>query len=379
MSGAAEDAGGGMERDHGGRPMNRADGARSNPDPIALSAGAIRLTRSEMEAQVRLTARRLNALGIREGERVALLARNSIDWVLLAHAIPRIGATLVPINTRLTPEEIAFRLESSNAGTIVHEEGFAIPDHPILALTPEDLRAVRPSEEAIPDAPDPDRTCALLFTSGTTGRPKGVLLTWASQIASAKACAGALGTRPDDRWLVCMPLFHVGGLNILYRCSLAGARVVLHERFDAAAVNAAIDHEGVTILSVVGVMLRRILEDRAGRPFPETLRAVVAGGGAVEAELIEACPQAIATYGLTETCSMITLVPLGREGGRTVQRRASSSGDRDSDRGCGRQSPIRRRNRSDRGARAGRDERVSRRRGSSSRGMVPHRRHGIVG
>jgi O-succinylbenzoic acid--CoA ligase len=85
---------------------------------------------------------------------------------------------------------------------------------------------------------------------------------------------------------------------------------VVHRRFDAGAVNSAIDREGVTLISVVETMLRRILEDRKDRPFPVTLRAAVVGGGPVAADLLARCPQAIATYGLTETCSMVTLASL---------------------------------------------------------------------
>ncbi len=278
-------------------------------DRIALRAGAATRTYAEMEAEVRLIARRMISLGVREGDTVALMAGGSIDWAILAHAVPRIGATLMPLNTRLAPEEIHDQVIRSNAALILREEELAVPSLPHPILTIDELRAVRPADGAIPDAPDPDRPCALLFTSGTTGRPKGVVLTWANQIASAQACASALDLTADDRWLVCLPLFHIGGLNILYRCALHGACAVLQEKFDPEEANAEIDKASVTIFSAVGIMLRRILEGRRGRAFPASLRAAIVGGGTVERKMIDACPQAIATYGLTETCSMVTLVP----------------------------------------------------------------------
>lgn len=314
------------------------------PDRVALRSGGVRLTYAEMESEVRLAVRRIRSLGVVKGDTVALLAGNSIDWAILAHAIPRIGSILMPLNVRLAPEEVRDQVVRSHAVLILREEGLDVPTLPCRVLTIDELQAVDRSDRAIPHgtrtdranagapgadravngaipaSPDPNRPCALLFTSGTTGRPKGVVLTGESQIASANACAWAIGLSAHDRWLICMPLFHVGGLSILHRCALHGACAILHEGFDPARVNAEIDSGDATILSVVGVMLRRILDDRCGRALPTSLRAVIVGGGPVEPDLIAACPQAIATYGLTETCSMVTLVPPGAP----VDERASA-------------------------------------------------------
>jgi o-succinylbenzoate---CoA ligase len=275
----------------------------------AVDAGWIRLSHGEMEEQIVATARKLKTLGVRRGDTVALLATNSIDWILLARAIARVGAILMPVNTRLAPDEIEGQLEQAGASLLLYEDRFTIPEHPILAITPEDLRAIPDSGEGIPRSIPPDRPYSVLFTSGTSGRAKGVVLTRANAIASAAASSSILDLVPEDRWLLCLPLFHVGGLSILTRCALRGACVVLHERFDPAAVNDAIDHGKATLVSVVGAMLRRILDDRGGRPFPPTLRAIVVGGGPVDRDLIASCPQALSTYGLTETGSMVTLVP----------------------------------------------------------------------
>jgi O-succinylbenzoic acid--CoA ligase len=103
----------------------------------------------------------------------------------------------------------------------------------------------------------------------------------------------------------------VGGLNILYRCAVTGATVILQEGFTATSVNEAIDHKGVTVTAFVPTMLQRVLEERGERPFPTTLRAILLGGGPIPSGLIERSPQVLCTYGLTEACSQVTLVPPG--------------------------------------------------------------------
>ncbi|MDQ2807743.1 MAG: o-succinylbenzoate--CoA ligase, partial [Chloroflexota bacterium] len=161
---------------------------------------------------------------------------------------------------------------------------------------------------------DLDALQAILYTSGTTGQPKGAMLTYGNAWWSAVGSALNLGTHRDDRWLVCLPLFHVGGLSILWRSVIYGVPAIIHDGFDAVAVNAAIDAEGVTVVSLVSVMLARMLDARGGRPYPATLRAVLVGGGPVPQPLLERCAAlgvpVVQTYGLTETASQAaTLAP----------------------------------------------------------------------
>ena len=125
---------------------------------------------------------------------------------------------------------------------------------------------------------------------------------------------------PGDRWLASLPFFHVGGLGIVQRCLLAGACVVLPAVFSADELGRSIEEQGVTHVSVVDATLRRILEARGGRALPDRVRAVVVGGGPVSPALLDACPQALASYGLTESCAMATLV---RPGAPLAQRRTA--------------------------------------------------------
>src|SRR5262249_39833033 len=110
-----------------------------------------------------------------------------------------------------------------------------------------------------------DATHSIIYTSGTSGRPKGALLTYGNHWWSAIASALNLGLLPNDVWLACLPLFHVGGLSILVRSVAYGIPTVVHARFEPDRVNGAID-DGVTIISLVGTMLDRMLTERGDRP-----------------------------------------------------------------------------------------------------------------
>jgi O-succinylbenzoic acid--CoA ligase len=159
-----------------------------------------------------------------------------------------------------------------------------------------------------PDA-DPDATFTVLYTSGTSGRSKGACLSRANFLASADGALERLGTVVAERWLACMPLFHVGGLSILMRSVRFGGPVRLLPRFDAAEVSDTLDAGDVAAVSLVPTMLSRLLAYRGDRPAPPGLRVVLLGGAAAAPELIAralaagypVCP----TYGLTEACSQV--------------------------------------------------------------------------
>ena len=147
----------------------------------------------------------------------------------------------------------------------------------------------------------------VIFTSGTTGEPKPVGLTEANHEASAIASAWGLGVAPDDRWLCCLPLWHVGGLSILHRSAVYGTTAVLHDGFSVPRVLDALSSGGVTLVSLVSTMLRRLVD--AGLSEWPALRAALVGGGPIPADLVEWADAAgfpmRRTYGMTETCSQV--------------------------------------------------------------------------
>ncbi|HKA91866.1 MAG TPA: AMP-binding protein [Haliangiales bacterium] len=181
-----------------------------------------------------------------------------------------------------------------------------VPLHPRLTAAERD--ALRPDLAAIPDG-----TLAVLYTSGTSGRPKGAILSRAAFIASARASAARLGWRDDDRWLCSLPLAHVGGLSVLVRCLLARRPFVLG-RGDRVAED-LLAHRA-TIVSLVPAQLARLL-DGAWTP-PRWLRLVLLGGAAAPPRLLARAAAAgvpvVTTYGLTEACSQVATQVPGRPG-----------------------------------------------------------------
>ena len=286
---------------------------------------------AELDIAATRNARQLAGLGVRSGDRVAMLLGNCVDVAILVHAVLRLGATLVPLNVRLGADELAWQIGDCRARVLVVQAAtIALSDRArrerpdLVSVSVDDAGAIilecatlgARDELDIPLhlVHDPAAVLAIVYTSGTTGQPKGAMLTVGNFWWSAVGSALNLGTHADDRWLACMPLFHVGGLSILLRSAIYGITAVIHDGFDAAAVNAALDDDRVTIISVVTVMLQRMLDARGDRPYPPSLRCVLLGGGPAPRPLLERCAllgiPVAQTYGLTETTSQLaTLAP----------------------------------------------------------------------
>jgi O-succinylbenzoic acid--CoA ligase len=293
------------------------------PDQPALLADGKRWTFAAFDRWASTVARALLARGLAPGDRIALLLRNRPEFVALAHAAPRVGVTLVLLNARLAAPELAWQIADSGAQLLIYDaDTAALAETACAQSAAGTVQSVDIAH--LNDAPaasaelrlriDLSDVYTIIYTSGTTGRPKGALLTYGNYWWSAVGSALNLGSHADDRWLAVLPLFHVGGLSILVRAAIYGILAVVHSVFDPAAVNRAIDQDGITIISVVSTMLQRMLDERGDRPYPATLRCVLLGGGPAAQPLLEACASrgvpVVQTYGLTETASQVaTLAP----------------------------------------------------------------------
>src|SRR6476661_4292337 len=261
--------------------------ARGGNRPAVFAPG-VAWTFAGLQREALALAGHLRAAGVTPGAPVAVLMGAGAGFVAVVHALMQLDAVLVPLNLRLAPDELAWQLADCGARLLLHDgpraEAAARAAQPGAVRCLDVATASAVAGESALDAAPPraevalDAPQAVIYTSGTTGRPKGAVLTYGNHWWSAMGSALNLGALPDDRWLACMPLFHVGGLAILMRGVIYGAAVIVHESFDPAAVNHAIDTQGVTVISVVSAMLRRMLDERGGQPYPPGFRAALLGG-----------------------------------------------------------------------------------------------------
>jgi len=187
---------------------------------------------------------------------------------------------------------------------------------PVLLLHPKLTEAERQAEiDATARAADalPGDAAAILYTSGTTGRARGAVLTRAALVASAQANAANLGWQDDDVWLAAMPIARVGGLSILTRSLIARRAMALAPGFDASALPSAIAEQRVTILSLVPTMLALLLDAHPQWTPPPHLRVILLGGAAASPRLLARAAERklpiVVTYGCTETCSQVVATP----------------------------------------------------------------------
>jgi o-succinylbenzoate---CoA ligase len=212
--------------------------------------------------------------------------------VVLLHALMKLGAALLPLGPRLTAEERA---------AIVGAED------PIIDL--DDPGQLTQTEADLPllGEHDMDDVCCRVLTSGSTGTPRPVPLSYGNFLWNAVGSGFNIGVQPTDRWLCCVPLSHIAGLGIVMRSVIYGTAAVVHDGFDVDRVGEALEGDGITQISLVATMLTRLLEAGADLSGP---RAILVGGGPVpEGPLEEAIAKGatvVQTYGLTETCSQVT-------------------------------------------------------------------------
>jgi O-succinylbenzoic acid--CoA ligase len=260
--------------------------ARLRGERAALQTPAGSLGYDELFARARAVGGALLERGVGPGDRVAL-AMGSEDLVLALHGCLLIGAVAVPIDLRLRDRERAQRTAGAALVLEAPIAGAPAPSRPM----------------------EPDATATVMFTSGTTGGPKPVLLSYDNWLWNALGSAMALGLDTDEKWLCPMPLAHVGGLSIQIRSAVYGTTVLLLERFDTETVlSALLDAEQrVTLVSLVPTMLTRLLD--AGLAGPPTLRRALLGGGPITPALLHRARAAgvnvAPSYGMTEACSQI--------------------------------------------------------------------------
>jgi O-succinylbenzoic acid--CoA ligase len=258
------------------------------PDRPAVN----RLTYAQLLGEAAAVARRLAARGVRAGDRVGVELPPGEAFCVALHGILLLGAVAVPIDTRLGAEE---RLAVARGVALVIDGPLEGDEDQDL-----DLRARH----------DLDAVAIVVHTSGSSGAPKPVELTYGNWLWSTLGSCAALGLDPDERWLCALPLSHVGGLSIVLRAAITATTAIVHERFETDRVLYEIGRsEGAaTMVSLVPTTLQRLLD--AGLRTPPSLRWALLGGAPMSPALLgRAAAHGVPvapTYGLTEACSQVT-------------------------------------------------------------------------
>jgi o-succinylbenzoate---CoA ligase len=260
--------------------------AARHPERAAVN----RMTYAQLEREAGRAARRLAGRGVRRGDRVGLELPPGEAFCVTLHACLLLGAVAVPIDVRLGPEErlaVARRVATVVDGPL---EGAEV-------------------DVGLVDRHDLDSVAILVHTSGTSGRPKSVELTYGNWLWSALGSAVAIGLDPEERWLCALPLSHVGGLSIVLRSAIYATTAIVHEKFDTERVLYELMRaEGATVVSLVPTTLQRLLD--AGLRRPRALRWALLGGAHISPGLLGRAAAAgvpvAPTYGLTEACSQVT-------------------------------------------------------------------------
>jgi HIP---CoA ligase len=313
-------------------------------EALAIVDGAVRLSFAEVADQMVRVGRSLVASGVRPGDRVALWAPNSAAWILAALGVQACGAWLVPLNTRFKGYEAAYIIEAADASLLLAVDSFLGTDYleMILSAAP-DLMERRQTVSVPPpgqmNSPSWDAfmargatvgaadlmdrlerqraadVCDVIFTSGTTGRPKGVMLRHGTSLRAFESYNAGTRLKPGDRHAVAVPFFHCFGYKAGWMVDLmVGAATYPVAVFDAETVLDLIDREGITHMGGPPTIFESILDHQKRRARDlSSLRSVVVSAAAVDPELIRRLQRdvgvegAISGYGLTESHALVAV------------------------------------------------------------------------
>jgi long-chain acyl-CoA synthetase len=288
--------------------------AGAHPHRPAVVAGAVRLDYAELDARAARCAALLHDRGVRRGDRVAILLPNVPEFVDAYYGVLRLGAIAVPLNFLLKEAEIAVRIEDADACLLV-----APPDRAegsVPHLDPREADGVAPHDELA--AVEPADTAVILYTSGTTGGPKGAELTHAGLRSVATSLVALLGVTPDDVVFGAAPLAHVFGQSAALNMTIAaGASVSLMSRFEATAALDLIAREGVSVFLGVPTMCISLLRASDARADVPQMRVAHCGGAPMPVDALRGFAErfgcaVLEGYGLSEAAGTVTSHRVGR-------------------------------------------------------------------
>jgi len=304
-------------------------------DKEAVVCGDRRFTYSRFAERVYRLANFLNRMGINKGDCVAILHHNSHEFLECYFAAAQIGAILNPLNFRLSPRELAFILEDSGARILIASRRFGPNVSSLMGIASNLDRVILTGKRDNPPIPDSldyeeildkeqktppavpeisdDDVAHLYYTSGTTGRPKGVMLSHKNVCSHALAAIAELHLTDRDNWIHVAPLFHLADAWATFAITLVGGKHVVATDFDPPLVLSAIQDEKVTITNMIPTMLNMLVNTPDVDTYDfSSLRALLSGGASIAPEVVRRIMETfrcdyIQTYGMTETSPYLTV------------------------------------------------------------------------
>ncbi len=308
-------------------------GAKRYPDRIALVFGDATMSYHQLDAAANRLAAHLAEYGVVAGDRVALLAENCIEYPVAVFAVLKLGAVLVPLNFRYRPDEVAFVVNDATPRCMLFGRGYeslaaqaATGFKAPVRMMELEAAVGNPAEAAAPcNAPalnvDPATAAMVMYTSGTTGFPKGVLFSHSAYLASIVAIAMAGDLKESDRMLVSLPLFHNGGLNGLLTPALTlGATVIIGAKgFQPEAVLACVERHRISVTMWVPTMLSMLVSSSVLSRFDvSSLTKIWYGSSPITPTLLQQVRDSFNAglyqfYGMTEIGMTSVLRPADHE------------------------------------------------------------------
>ncbi len=288
--------------------------AERHPEALAIVDGEQRATYAELLERARSAAGGLTALGIAPGDRVAAALKNRIETAVLYWASQWLGAVFVPLNWRLRPDELTYCVGDCGARVLAiegasAEAAAAVPGTPLIAIADAPAGEPLPAGEGTPEPARADERepALMLYTSGTTGRPKGVPRSHRAERSAALAQLVQLELRPGDRTLGVMPLYHTMGMRSLLAASACGGVFCSQPEFRAGAALDAVERERLTSLYLAPTLFHDLVAAQREQPRDvSSVRALAYAGAPMTGVLVERCVEAFAPesfvnhYGSTE-------------------------------------------------------------------------------
>ncbi len=302
--------------------------AQEKPDQVALEQDGAALTFAELEDRSRRIVAMLAAHGVGKGDRIAWLGKNARHYFELFYSAARIGVVMVPIGWRLAAPEIAYILGDTGAKLVFIDEGFGelaakacgeLDTPPEIIDTPTAQREIAAAPADAFDGAGPDDPVLQLYTSGTTGNPKGAVLTNANPFSLRQPAEAA--AHPWSRWhadeatLICMPCAHIGGTGLGIMAIAAGIRGIVQSEFTPDGVLDGFE-QGITRLFIVPAALQMVVQHpRAKDTDMSAVKYVMYGAAPIPLDLLREAVQTIPgagflqCYGMTETTGTIAMLP----------------------------------------------------------------------